>query len=173
MAESTNPRTPSDPSPRSSRGPIRPDWRRWHHWLAFGLGSGLVPWAPGTWGTLAALPLFLVLAPLPLWAYLAVTAALFLLGIGVCGRTARDLDLADPGAIVWDEWVGLLVTLTALPSGWGWLVAGVLLFRLFDVLKPWPIRLLDRSVHGGLGIMLDDLAAGLMAWLLLQGAALV
>jgi phosphatidylglycerophosphatase A len=162
---------PPNPVSTAADPRIRPDWRRWHHWLAFGFGSGLAPKAPGTWGTLAAVPLYLVMAPLPLWLYLGIVAVLFVLGIRVCERTARDIGRADPGAIVWDEWVGLLVTLAALPAGWVWLLVGVGLFRLFDILKPWPIRWLDRSVHGGLGIMLDDLVAGLMAWLVLQGLA--
>jgi phosphatidylglycerophosphatase A len=161
-------RTAGSANPR-----VKPDWRRWHHWLAFGLGSGLAPVAPGTWGTLAALPLYLLMAPLPVWAYVAAVAVLFALGIWVCGETARDLGLDDPSAIVWDEWVGLLATLALVPEGWGWLLAGFALFRLIDILKPWPIRLLDRSVHGGLGIMLDDLVAGLTAWLVLQGLAFV
>ena len=167
-----HPITPN-PADRSEDGRVRLDPRRWHHWLAFGLGSGLAPKAPGTWGTVAAMPLYLILSPLSVWAYLAVTAALFALGIWVCGRTARDLGLDDPSTIVWDEWVGLLVTLVLAPAGWGWLLVGFLLFRLFDILKPWPIGLLDRSIHGGLGIMLDDLAAGLMAWLVLHGLVLV
>jgi phosphatidylglycerophosphatase A len=158
---------------RPERDRVEPDWRRWHHWLAFGLGSGLAPKAPGTWGTLAAVPLYLLMSPLPIGVYLAVVAALFALGIWVCGETARDLGLDDPSAIVWDEWVGLLVTLALAPDGWGWLLVGFGLFRLFDIVKPWPIRFLDRSVHGGLGIMIDDLVAGLMAWLVLQGAVLV
>ncbi len=164
---------PTKPGPIARAAGVRPDWRRWHHWLAFGFGSGLAPKAPGTWGTLAALPLCVLMSPLPIWVYLAATAALFALGIWVCGQTARDLGLDDPGAIVWDEWVGLLVTLTAAPAGWGWLLAGFVLFRLFDILKPWPIRVLDRSLHGGLGIMLDDLVAGVMAALVLQGLVLV
>jgi phosphatidylglycerophosphatase A len=118
-------------------------------------------------------PLYLLLSPLPIGVYLAVVAALFALGIWVCGETARDLGLDDPSAIVWDEWVGLLVTLALAPDGWGWLLVGFGLFRLFDIVKPWPIRFLDRSVHGGLGIMIDDLVAGLMAWLVLQGLVLV
>ncbi|WP_051088758.1 phosphatidylglycerophosphatase A family protein [Lamprocystis purpurea] len=140
------------------------DPRRLHHWIAFGFGSGLAPWAPGTFGTLAALPLYLILAPLPLGAYLAVLAVLILVGVWACDRTARDLGSADPGAIVWDEFAGLLVTLTAAPPGWVWVLAGFLLFRGFDILKPWPINWLERRVSGGLGIMVDDLAAGLAAW---------
>jgi len=146
----------------------RPDWRNPVHLLAYGLGSGAAPKAPGTFGTLAAIPLALLLQPLDPWSYLAVTALLFVLGIPICGRTAADLGLHDPGGIVFDEWVGLLVTLWLAPAGWPWLLAGLLLFRLFDIWKPWPIRWLDRRVRGGLGIMLDDLVAGLFGFVFLQ-----
>ena len=103
--------------------------------------------------------------------YLLVTAALFLIGIWLCGRTSSDLGVHDHGGIVWDEWVGLLVALWQVPAGWGWLLAGFLLFRLFDIVKPWPISWLDRRVAGGFGIMVDDLLAGLYALALLQLAA--
>lgn len=145
--------------------------RRLHHWIAFGLGSGLAPWAPGTFGTLAAVPLYWLLSPLAPVVYLGVVALLFGLGVWACGRTARELGGHDPGAIVWDEVVGYLVAMTFAPVGWPWVLAGFLLFRLFDIWKPWPIRWLDRRVRGGLGIMLDDLAAGVLAGLVLWVAA--
>lgn len=144
------------------------DPRTPHHWIAFGLGSGLVPIAPGTFGTLAAVPVYLLLAPLPVWAYVVVTALFFALGVWACGRAALDLGRDDPSALVWDEWVGFLVTMTAAPSGWAWILAGFLLFRLLDIAKPWPVGWLDQRVGGGLGIMLDDLAAGAMAWAALR-----
>jgi phosphatidylglycerophosphatase A len=147
------------------------DRRRPGHWIAFGLGSGLSPWAPGTAGTLAAIPLYLVLAGLPLPWYLAAVVLAALVGVWACGATARDLGRGDPGAIVWDEVVGFLVTMTAAPPGLAWIILGFALFRLFDIWKPWPIRALDARVHGGLGIMLDDLAAGLLAWAVLQAIA--
>jgi phosphatidylglycerophosphatase A len=146
----------------------RPNWRNPRHLLAYGLGSGAAPVAPGTFGTLAAIPLALLLQPLEPAPYLALVILLFLLGIPICGRTAQDLGLHDPGGIVFDEWVGLLLTLWLAPPGWPWLLAGFLLFRLFDIWKPWPIRWLDRRVGGGLGIMLDDLLAGLFAFVFLQ-----
>jgi phosphatidylglycerophosphatase A len=146
----------------------RPNWSNPVHLLAFGLGSGAVPKAPGTAGTVAAIPLYLLLQPLEPWIYLLVTAVLFLAGIWLCGRTSRDLGVHDHGGIVWDEWVGFLVTLWLAPSGWVWLLAGFVLFRLFDILKPWPIGWLDRRVGGGLGIMLDDLLAGFFGFALLQ-----
>lgn len=147
------------------------DWHRPHHWLAYGFGSGLVPWAPGTAGTLAAIPFYLVLHPLPLAWYLAVLAALVAVGVWACGKTEGELGTHDPGAIVWDEILGYLLTMTAAPGGWVWVLAGFALFRVFDILKPWPIRVLDRRVPGGLGVVLDDLLAGLMALVLLQAAA--
>ena len=133
------------------------------HLLALGFGSGLLPRAPGTAGTLVAVPLYLLCEELPGYAYLLVTAVAFLIGVYLCGRTARALGLHDHPGIVWDEVVGFFVTMAWAPSGALWVLLGFLCFRLFDVLKPWPIRVLDRRVHGGFGIMLDDLLAGLAA----------
>jgi len=144
------------------------DWRRPHHWIAYGFGSGLSPWAPGTAGTLAAVPLYLVLQPLPLTWYLAVLLGFFLAGIWACGKTARELGAHDPSAIVWDEFLGYLVTMAAAPPGWVWILLGFALFRFFDILKPWPIGELDRRVRGGLGVILDDLLAGVMAWVVMR-----
>lgn len=141
--------------------------------LAFGFGSGLAPVAPGTVGTLVAVPLYLLLAPLPLQAYLLAVAVLFLVGVPVCGAAARSLGVHDDRRIVFDEIVGLLVTMTMAPRGWAWLLAGFLLFRIFDVLKPWPIARVDRGVGGGFGIMLDDVLAGVYAAIVLQLGALV
>ena len=143
-------------------------WRNPVHLLAFGLGSGAMPFAPGTFGTLLAIPLFLLMQPLALWLYLLITLLLGLVGIWLCGKTARDLGVHDHSGIVWDEIVGYLITMIAVPAGWPWVLAGFLLFRLFDILKPWPIGWADRRVHGGLGIMLDDVLAGLMALACLQ-----
>ena len=152
-----------------------PDWAQLRrnpvHFLAFGCGAGLGPRAPGTWGTLAAVPLYLLLQDLALFWYLLAVAALFALGIWLCGATARDLGVHDHPGIVWDEVVGYLVTMTAAPAGWGWILLGFAAFRLFDVWKPWPIRACDRRVGGGLGIMLDDVLAGGYAALVLQLAA--
>jgi len=100
--------------------------------------------------------------------YLILLAMLFLFGVWLCGRVAREFGVHDHPGIVWDEWVGLLMTLWMAPAGWVWLAAGFLLFRLFDIWKPWPIGWLDRKVGGGLGIMLDDLVAGLFGFVVLQ-----
>ena len=139
--------------------------------LALGFGAGLVPIGPGTAGTLVAIPLYLVLQPLGLLHYLLVVALAFVAGIGICAHAARRLGVHDHSGIVWDEIVGYLVAMTAAPGGWEWVAGGFVLFRLFDIAKPWPIRWLDRQVHGGLGIMLDDVLAGLMACAVLHGAA--
>ena len=137
------------------------------------MGAGLLPRAPGTWGTLAAVPLYLLLAGLPLVVYLTLVAVLFGLGIWACGRAGRELGVHDHSAIVWDEVVGYLVAMAGLPRQWGWVLAGFVLFRLFDILKPWPIGWLDRRVQGGLGVMLDDLGAGIAVLALLQTAAVL
>lgn len=142
------------------------------HLLAFGFGSGALPAAPGTCGTLAAVPFYLLLAQLPLPLYLLTLVAAFALGIYLCGRTARDLGVHDHGGIVWDEFVGFWLTMLVAPPGWLWLLAGFILFRLFDILKPFPINWLDKRVAGGLGIMLDDAVAGTFAWFCLQLAHL-
>ncbi len=148
----------------------QPNWKNPIHLLAFGLGSGAAPKAPGTYGTLAAVPLYLLLQSLSSLHYLLMVVALFVVGIWICDKTSRDLGVHDHGGIVWDEWVGLLVTLWMAPQGWYWLVVGFVLFRFFDIIKPWPIGWLDRQVSGGLGIMLDDLLAGLYSLVLLQTA---
>jgi len=143
------------------------------HVLALWFGAGTSPYAPGTIGSLLAFPVFFLLNPLPLWLYVLITCVLFLLGILICGRTASDMGVHDHSAIVFDEVVGMLFTLAMVPVGWMWLVIGFLLFRIFDIWKPFPISILDRKVPGGLGIMLDDLIAAIYAWLVLQASFLL
>jgi phosphatidylglycerophosphatase A len=138
------------------------------HFLALGFGSGLMPWLPGTFGTVAAVPVYLLLAPLAWPYYLGITALMFVAGVFLCEKTARDAGVHDHPAIVWDEIVGFLVTMFAVPQGWPWVLAGFLLFRLFDMVKPWPISLLDRYVKGGFGIMIDDVVAGVFSLLIMQ-----
>ncbi|SES68501.1 phosphatidylglycerophosphatase A family protein [Thalassotalea agarivorans] len=137
------------------------------HFLALGFGSGLAPKAPGTFGTLAAIPLVLLMAYLPALEYAAVMSVAIVFGVYLCGKTARDVGVHDHGAIVWDEIAGLMVTMFMMPITWQSVALGFVLFRIFDILKPWPISLLDKKVHGGLGIMLDDILAGAMAWLIM------
>lgn len=163
-----------DPDAQYRNGrPVSPRdvWRHPAHWLAFGAGAGLAPVAPGTAGTLVGVAVWWFMQDLPLAYYLAITAALFAIGVWLCGVTARHLGVHDHPGIVWDEIVGFLITMAGAPHGWTWLIAGFALFRLFDIAKPWPIRWLDRHVGGGFGVMLDDAAAALYAWVGLQGLA--
>ncbi len=141
------------------------------HFLALGFGSGLAAKAPGTFGTLAAIPLYLLMMGLPLTWYLGLTLLSVIAGIYICDKASKDMGVHDHGAIVWDEVAGLLITLIAAPAGWGWLLVGFVLFRIFDILKPWPIKWLDAKVHGGFGIMIDDVLAGIFALISLQALA--
>lgn len=145
-----------------------PDLTNPIHLLAFGLGAGLAPWAPGTVGSLVALLPWWWAARLGRWGYLLVILGVAVLGVAICGITARDLAFPDHPGIVWDEMGGLLVTLIGLPRTLRAGLAGFLAFRLFDILKPWPVGWVDQTVHGGLGIVLDDLLAGLYALALLH-----
>ena len=147
----------------SSRPTLREVFSDPVYCLALGLGSGLAPRAPGTVGTLAAVPFFLLLAQLPLLIYLGVVAVSFGAGVLICDRAAKRMGVKDPSAVVWDEFVGLWIALSMLPREWPYVVAGFLAFRFFDILKPWPVSVLDREIGGGLGIMADDAAAGIMA----------
>ena len=151
------------------------------HLLAYGLGAGLSPKAPGTFGTLVAVPLWFVFAALVAdpRLYLLVCAALFVWGCWICGESARLLGLHDAPGIVLDEIIGFFIAavpLLGLPFDGTlglWLLAAFALFRLFDILKPWPIRWLDRHVQGGFGIMLDDAVAAAFAAACLQGLRLI
>lgn len=136
--------------------------------LAFGLGAGLSPKAPGTVGTLAALPFYAGLYGLPNAYYVVVVLLLALTGIWICGRTAKNIGTDDPAGIVWDEIVGMLCALIALPADALIVLLAFILFRIFDILKPWPIGWCDEKVHGGLGIMLDDILAGLLSCAILH-----
>lgn len=129
--------------------------------MSLGFGAGLVPFAPGTMGTVVGVVFYICLQHLPLPWYILTVAVLFILGVWSCGITARAIGVHDHPTIVWDEIVGFLVAMTAAPTGWGWILLGFALFRLFDIVKPWPIWFIDTYVRGGLGIMLDDLLAGI------------
>ena len=152
---------------------ISPDWRflKAHpaHLLAFGFGSGLAPFAPGTFGTLAALPLFFLMLPLPLPLYLVLVAAMFVMGIRICDITGKALGVHDYGGIVWDEIVAMLLVLAFTPHTWPWIGAAFVLFRLFDIWKPFPIRQCDARLQGGFGVMFDDLLAAMYALAALKG----
>ena len=143
--------------------------------LALGFGSGLAPKAPGTFGTVAAIPFFLLMLYLPAWDYLLTTVICGVLGVYICQIAADQLGVHDHPAIVWDEFVGLWISLTPLVfMGFSWygLMVGFILFRFFDIVKPWPISYIDKHVGGGVGIMLDDVVAGAAAGLCLWGFVL-
>lgn len=131
--------------------------------LAFGLGSGLSRYAPGTAGTLMAIPFAVLFKSLPLAGFWLVLAGLFVAGVYFCSVSAARLGKHDPGGIVWDEMVGYWLTVAFLPTQWLWLLAAFVLFRFFDILKPWPVSLAEKRFGGGLGIMLDDVVAALYA----------
>ena len=143
-------------------------WTNPWHFFAFGFGSGLLPWGPGTWGTLMAIPFYLLLRPLPHSIYLTVVLLAFIVGIVICDVTSRDLGVHDHSGIVWDEMVGYWLTMFAAPAHIWWLMMGFALFRLFDIIKPWPISWIDKRVGGGIGIMLDDILAAIFAAVCLQ-----
>ncbi|WP_420745259.1 phosphatidylglycerophosphatase A [Photobacterium damselae] len=134
------------------------------HLLATGFGSGLAPIVPGTVGTLAAIPLYWVLGQLPFLLYLLAIVIAAIVGVTICQKTSDDMKVHDHGSIVWDEFVGFWITMAIAPTiSWQWILAGFILFRFFDMLKPWPISWLDKHVSGGFGIMIDDIVAGFMA----------
>jgi phosphatidylglycerophosphatase A len=146
------------------------------HLIALGFGAGLIPSAPGTAGTLLAFPLYWLLAPrLGAHAYLLLVVLLFMLGVWACGRTGRALGAHDHGGMVWDETVAFLLVLGLTPESLWWQASAFLLFRLFDILKPPPIRHFDRTLKGGFGVMFDDIVAAfytllvLAAWKTLTG----
>jgi len=140
-------------------------WKDPHYFIAFGFGTGALPMAPGTWGTMAAIPIYLLIADLPLFLYIILLLILFLFGIYLCNKISHELNIHDHPGIVWDEIVGFLITMTAMPKSWNWILLGFVLFRVFDITKPWPIARVDKRLRNGFGIMADDALAGLYSWL--------
>ncbi|AMP91754.1 phosphatidylglycerophosphatase A family protein [Legionella pneumophila] len=143
-------------------------WQDPIYFIAFGFGSGLMSIAPGTWGTLAAVPLYLLMINAHWSVYLLWTALAFVLGVWVSDKVTEDLGVHDYKGIVWDEVVGYLLTMFLAPKGISWMLTGFILFRIFDIWKPQPIRAIDQKVQGGLGIMLDDVLAAVPAWCIMQ-----
>ena len=137
------------------------------HWLAFGFGTGLSPVAPGTVGSLLGVLAAWLVLPLSLPVQLGIGAFLVAAGVWICGESAHRIGVHDHSGIVWDEIAAMYLVLFWLPFDPGWWLAGFILFRLFDIWKPWPISELDHRIPGGAGIMLDDLVAGLYAACLL------
>lgn len=155
-----NTSAPPKVSPTLLKNPI--------HLLSLGFGSGLAPKAPGTFGTLVAVPLCLLLQPLGAHVYVLVALAAGLVGIWLCQMTADRLGVHDHPAIVWDEIAGYLLAMAWLPPTWFNLIAAFVLFRYFDIMKPSIIGWCDKNLHGGLGIMADDLLAGVASALVLH-----
>jgi phosphatidylglycerophosphatase A len=158
MTTSAEDRTPR-PSSKTLRDPVQ--------LLALGFGSGLVPRAPGTAGSLLGLAAAMVAAQWGAWIALAITVVVVVAGVWICGEGARRLGVHDHPAIVWDEIAGMMIAMLAAPPGWGWTALAFALFRAFDIIKPWPIREIDHAMRGGAGIMLDDVMAGILAALVL------
>lgn len=139
-------------------------WQDPFYFTAFGFGLGNLPKAPGTWGSLLGILFYLVFSNYQAWQYLVIVLACFIFGVWLCDKVSRDIGIRDYPGIVWDEVVGMMLTLSAFKSFWSTIILAFILFRLFDIFKPWPISWIEKQVDGGLGIMLDDVLAGLMAW---------
>lgn len=135
-------------------------WKYPVHVLAYGFGTGLVPVAPGSAGSLVGVALYWVMAPMRAVQYWAITALLGTAGVFICEQTANDLGMRDPGMIVWDEIVGCLFAMYRLPRDWRWLAAGFAIYRLFDIWKPYLIGLIEEGFSVGVSIMADDIVAG-------------
>ncbi len=143
-------------------------WQRPSYFVAFGFGSGAMPFAPGTFGTLMAIPFYLLASQLSLPYYLAITLVLTIVAIGLCGRISKEINVQDHPGMCIDEFVGFFVTMINAPHGWHWVALGFVLFRLFDILKPWPIGFIDKKIHGGIGMVLDDILAGVFGLAIIQ-----
>jgi phosphatidylglycerophosphatase A len=147
----------------------------WHnplYFMAFGLGSGAMPVAPGTFGTLMAIPFYLLLRPLPLYAYLAFVLAFIIFSSWISDRISKEIHEHDHPGMCIDEFAGFFVTMIGAPHGFWWVILGFVLFRLFDIWKPWPINYIDKNIHGGFGMILDDVVAGIFAMGIIQTIAL-
>ena len=139
------------------------------HFFGLGFGSGLATKAPGTFGTVVGYPLFWLISVYVLSTQLIIITALFIIGIYFCDMTGRALGVSDHGGIVWDEIVAMMLVLAFTPNLWQWWLAAFLLFRLFDIWKPYPIRQFDAKLKNGFGVMFDDLLAAIYAIISLQG----
>ena len=144
---------------------VRFDLKKPWHFFATGFGSGLIKPAPGTWGTLlAGVPVYLLLVQLPALYFWVSIAFVCIIGVWFCHKTEQDIGVHDHSSIVWDEVAGYLVTMSIITTPhWVWMLVGFCLFRFFDIVKPFPVKQVDRTLGGGLGVMLDDIVAGLFA----------
>jgi phosphatidylglycerophosphatase A len=146
-------------------------WRKPLCFIGAGFGLGMIPFAPGTFATLGGAVIVLLIWHLIWWQYLAVLLVVTIISIWLSGRIARQYQLHDPTVICLDEFAGFLLTMFLVPPTWFYLIAGFALFRLFDIWKPWIIGIIDKRMDSGFGMVLDDLVAGLFAWVLLQVVA--
>jgi phosphatidylglycerophosphatase A len=143
-------------------------WRNPLHFIAFGFGTGAIPVAPGTFGTLMAIPIYLLMQPLPKSIYFIVLTVFTLFCMWLCEKVSRDIKVHDHQGMCIDEFPGFLLTMFAVPFHLIWIIIGFILFRVFDIWKPFPIRYVDAHVKGGFGMVLDDLLAGVYSWIVLQ-----
>jgi phosphatidylglycerophosphatase A len=143
-------------------------WQNPLHFVAFGFGSGAIPYAPGTFGTIMAIPFYLLMRYLPVNIYLILVAVIAIVSAWICQRVSDEIKVNDHQGMCLDEFVGFFVTMINAPHGLIWIVAGFILFRIFDIWKPWPIAYLDTHVHGGIGMVLDDVCAGIYAFIILK-----
>ena len=143
-------------------------WTNPLYFIAFGFGSGAAPVAPGTFGTLMAIPFYLLLQPVPLIPYVIFVLLFIAFSSWLCSKVSNEIHIHDHPGMCIDEFAGFFVTMINAPAGLGWLILGFLLFRLFDIWKPWPIGWIDEKVHGGFGMILDDVVAGLFACAIIQ-----
>lgn len=143
-------------------------WKKPSHFIAFGFGIGAVPFAPGTFGTLLAIPFYLAFRILTPSQYLLLLTVFTLASIWLCDKVAKEIKVHDHPGMCLDEFIGFWVTMFAAPHGSIWILIGFILFRLFDIWKPWPIRLMDEKMQGGLGIIADDIAAGIYSCIILH-----
>lgn len=142
-------------------------WEDPIHFIAAGFGSGAMPVAPGTFGTLAAIPFVYWLSQFSLPIYFALTVWLVVMGIFICDRAGKAFGVTDHSAIVWDEFASFFIVMIGIPVNLFFVSLGFLLFRFFDIVKPWPIRYVEKKLPGGLGVMLDDVLAALISWFIL------
>lgn len=148
-------------------------WRNPIHYVACGFGIGTLPWMPGTFGTIFGVVVYLLIVKISLIQYLLVTLFLVLVGIYLCGKVNRDFGTHDHPAAVWDEIASFPIVMIAIPPRWYFIVTGFIVFRIFDIWKPWPIRWLDKHIHGGMGVMLDDVVAAFFSWIILYVIRLI
>lgn len=143
-------------------------WQDPFYFIAFGFGSGASPIAPGTMGTLMAIPFYLMMKPLSDTTYFVLVVVLFVLAVLISEKVSREIEVHDHPGMCLDEFIGYFITMFHAPSGWIWILLGFIFFRFFDIWKPWPIYILDQKIHGGLGMIVDDAVAGLFSLILIQ-----